>query len=183
MSDRLHRSREGRDRHHDAARSAKANRTRQAATRKRAGMTRSVRDLRAGTSVGVALITAGLAGTIIDNDGKVGLTLFVAGAAGLAFLIGRRLAPALPHGGHRLRLPPKGPIPKVVGWRTIAVAVAAMGILLSSANVFKATDEDAVSRALNYGAWYGFLLLALSLVGVSMVVVGRWLGTPIRERS
>lgn len=35
-----------------------------------------------------------------------------------------------------------------------------MGVLLSATNVFKATDDDVLSRTLNYGAWYGFRLLA-----------------------
>jgi hypothetical protein len=45
----------------------------------------------AGTYAAVALIAAGLTGAIVDNNGTVGLALFVAGAAGLLFLLGRPL--------------------------------------------------------------------------------------------
>lgn len=39
----------------------------------------------------------------------------------------------------------------LVGGRTVLLAVIAMALLLSATNAFK-SDDDAVSRALNYGA-------------------------------
>ena len=75
----------------------------------------------------------------------------------------------------RPQLTARGSVPYFVGGRAIAVAVVAMGVLLSATNVFKATDDDALSRALNNGAWYGFLLIAISLVGVAVVTASRWL--------
>src|SRR5688572_10250511 len=96
-------------------------------------MPRFTRNSRVGTLVSFALIAAGLAGTTVDNNGRI------------------------------------------AGARTIAIVVVAMGALLSATNVFKATDEDTLSRALNYGAWYGFLLIAVSTVGVSIAAAGRWL--------
>ena len=142
-------------------------------------MPRFTRNSRVGTLVAFALIAAGLAGTIVDNNGRIGLALFVAGAGAAVFLVGRRLARRL--GGLEMRRPQvagRGPIPRIAGVRTIAIVVVAMGALLSATNVFKATDEDALSRALNYGAWYGFLLLAVSMV----VRVGRRSRTLARSR-
>jgi hypothetical protein len=141
-------------------------------------MSRSTRNPIPGTFVALALIAAGLTGTIVDNDGKAGLALFVAGAAGTVFLIARQLvrafAPKLP----RPQAAGRGSTTKIVSGRTVAVAVVVMGILLSATNVFKATDDEALSRALNYGAWYGFLLLAISLVAVAVATVGRLLAKP-----
>ena len=139
-------------------------------------MPRFTRDSRVGTLVAFALIAAGLAGTIVDNNGRIGLALFVAGAGAAVFLVGRRLARRLR--GLEMRRPRvagRGPIPRIGGVRTIAIVVVAMGALLSATNVFKATDEDALSRALNNGAWYGFLLLAVSMVVLSAAAAGRWL--------
>ena len=139
-------------------------------------MTRFTGNSSVGTLVAFALIAAGFAGTIVDNNGTIGLALFIAGACGAVFLIGRQLAGRL--GGVEMRRPHvagRGPIARIAGVRTIAIVVVAMGALLSATNVFKATDENALSRALNYGAWFGFLLLAVSMVGVSVAAAGRWL--------
>lgn len=142
-------------------------------------MSRFIRNPHLGTFAAFALIAAGLTGTIVDNNGKAGLALFVAGAAGVVLLIGRQLARSLgpkvaTANAHRRQRAPRGSVPKLVSGRTIAIAVVAMCLLLSSTNVFKAIDDDALSRALNYGAWYGFLLLAISLVGVVAVTGARW---------
>jgi hypothetical protein len=137
-------------------------------------MSRSIHHPAAGTYAAVALIAAGLTGAIVDNNGKVGFALFLAGAAGLLFLVGRRLVGPLASRLHRPQVATRLTIPRFVGARAIAVAVVAMGALLSATNVFKATDDDALSRALNYGAWYGALLLATSLVAVGIASAGRW---------
>lgn len=131
-----------------------------------------------GTLVAFSLIGAGLAGTIVDNNGTIGLALFVAGAGGAVFLIGRQLARRL--GGAALRRPQlagRESSSRIVSVRTIAIVVVAMGVLLSATNVFKATDEDALSRTLNYGAWYGFMLLTVSTVALSVAAAGRWLSS------
>jgi hypothetical protein len=139
-------------------------------------MPRFTGNSRVGTLVAFALIAAGLAGTIVDNNGRMGLALFVAGACGAVFLMAHQVARRL--GGVEMRRPHvagRGPIATIAGVRTIAIVAVAMGALLSATNVFKATDENALSRALNYGAWYGFLLLAVAMVGVSVAAAGRWL--------
>ena len=141
-------------------------------------MSRFTRNPMPGTFAPLALIAAGLTGTIVDNDGTAGLALFVAGAAGAVFLIARQLARAFAPRLHRPQAPGRGSTTKIVSGRTVAVAVVAMGVLLSATNVFKATDDEALSRALNYGAWYGFLLLAISLLAVGVATVGRWLAKP-----
>ena len=149
-------------------------------------MRRFTHNSRVGTLLAFALIATGLAGTIVDNNGRIGLALFVAGAGGAVFLMGRQLARRL--GGAELRRPQvagRGSIPRIADVRTIAIVVVAMGALLSATNVFKATDEDALSRALNYGAWFGFLLLAVGMASVSVAAAGRWLRckpTEARER-
>ena len=118
-------------------------------------MFRSTRHPAAGACAAVALIAAGLTGAIVDNNGKVGLALFLAGAAGLLFLIGRRTVRAARPRLHRRQAGTRRTTPSFVGARTIAVAVVAMGALLAATNIFKSTDDDALSRAVNYGAWYG----------------------------
>jgi hypothetical protein len=144
-------------------------------------MTRSIRNRHVGTFVALALIAAGLTGTIVDNDGKVGLALFVTAAAGVVFLAGRWLAtsPGPRVATVKVRRPQMsrgGQAQRIVSGRSVAVAVVAMGVMLSATNVFKA-DDDGLGRALNYGAWYGFLLLAVSLVAVSVVTARRWLAS------
>jgi hypothetical protein len=52
-----------------------------------------------------------------------------------------------------------------------------MGALLSATNIFKATDDDALSRALNYTAWYAALLLAISLIAGAVATISRWFAT------
>ena len=137
-------------------------------------MSRSSHRPAAGTWAAVALIAAGLTGAIVDNNGKVGLALFLAGAAGLLFLVGRQLFAPLARRLRRRQGATRGTTPSFARARTIAVAVVAMGALLSATNVFKATDDDALSRTLNYGAWYGALLLATSLVAVGVASISRW---------
>ena len=137
-------------------------------------MSHSTRRPSPGTFAALALIAAGLTGTIVDNDGRAGLALFIAGAAGVLFLVVRQLARAVAPRRQRPQLAGRRSIPKIVTGRTVAVAVVAMGVLLSATNLFKATDDDALSRALNYAAWYGFLLLVISLGAVAVASVGRW---------
>jgi hypothetical protein len=140
---------------------------------RKAQMSRFTRHPAAGTYAAVALIAAGLTGAIVDNNGKVGLALFVAGAAGLLFLLARQMYRRLGRRLHRPRHVATGAA-SVVRVRTIAVAVVVMGALLTVTNVFKATDDDAIRRALNYGAWYGALLVASSLVVVALASMRRW---------
>ena len=42
---------------------------------------------------------------------------------------------------------------------------------LSAMNIFKSTDEDALIRTLNYGAWFGFLLLAICFVSIAIATM------------
>jgi hypothetical protein len=135
-------------------------------------MSRSTHRPAAGTYAAVALIAAGLSGAIVDNNGRIGLALFLAGAAGLLFLAGRQLLGRLAPRLHRRKVATRGTSPSFVSARTIAVAVVTMGALLSATNVFKATDDDALSRAFNYGAWYGALLIATSLVALGVASIG-----------
>jgi hypothetical protein len=137
-------------------------------------MSRSKHRPTMGTYAAVALIAAGLTGAIVDNNGKVGLALFLAGAAGLVFLVGRQLSGRLAPRLHRRQVATRDAVPSFMGIRAIAVAVVSMGALLAATNVFKATDDDSLSRALNYSAWYGALALATSLVAVGVARISRW---------
>jgi hypothetical protein len=141
-------------------------------------MSRSSHHRGVGTFTAFALIAAGLTGVIVDNNGKVGLALFVAGAGGVLFLIGRQLARSVGPKLHRPHLAARGSISSLVRGRTVAVAVVAMGVLLSATNVFKASDSDSLSRAVNYLAWYGFLLIAISLVSIGVATGVRRLARP-----
>lgn len=126
------------------------------------------------TLAAIAILAAGLAGTIVDPNGVVGVVLFGAAAAALLFLLARPLA-------GRLHLPTPTPtrVPMLVRWRTIAVVAIAAGALLGATNLFDENGAAAVDRVLNDVTFLGGFALVASLALVALGTAARWLRSAI----
>ena len=124
------------------------------------------------TPAAVAVIAAGLAGTIVDPNGVVGVVLFGAAAAALLFLIARPLA-------HRLRVPSPQRVPMLVRWRTIAVVALAAGALLGATNLFDANGEAALDRILNDFTFLGGFALVAALALLALGTAARWVRSAV----
>src|SRR3954453_20096054 len=94
------------------------------------------RDPNRRTIAATAIIAVGLAGTIIDPNGVVGVTLFGAAAAALIHLLARPVARLV----RTVARPPAGFAPKrvtpVLRWRTITAIALSSGALLGATNLF-----------------------------------------------
>ena len=133
---------------------------------------------RRGAVVASAVLAAGAAGTVLDPDGPVGITLFgLAAAAALYLLAGpfaagvRRLVGAR----RRTHMPPLTVVPVVRG-RTVATVVATMGVLFTS---WLTAD---LARPLVYASWWAFCALAAWLTVVAALTTHRSLragGEPV----
>lgn len=124
------------------------------------------------TPAAVAVIAAGLAGTIVDPNGVVGVVLFGAAAAALLFLIARPVA-------HRLRVPSPQRVPMLVRWRTIAVVALAAGALLGATNLFDANGEAALDRILNDFTFLGGFALVAALALLALGTAARWVRSAV----
>jgi len=120
----------------------------------------------------VAVIAVGLAGTIVDPNGVVGVVLFGAAAAVLFFLIARPVA-------RRLRVPSPQRVPMLVRWRTIAVVAVAAGALLGATNLFDANGEAALDRILNDVTFLGGFALVATLALVALGTAARWVRSAV----
>jgi hypothetical protein len=127
--------------------------------------------LNRGTLVASAALAAGVAGTVADPNGPVGITLFGVAAAAALFLIVSafrkprwRFPTAPKHLRHRT-------LAKVVRGRTVTIVVAAMGVLFT---LWLTTD---LARPLVYATWWGFCLLAAWLTAVALLTARRSLHT------
>jgi hypothetical protein len=120
-----------------------------------------------GTLAALAVIAVGVAGTIVDPNGVVGVILFGAAAAAVLYLIARPVA-------RRLRLPSPTRVPPLLRWRTLAIMAVAAGALLGATNLFDGNSDAAVGRILNDATFLGgfALLAALALVALGTAV--RW---------
>ena len=127
-----------------------------------------------GTTVATATIAVGLAGTIIDPNGVVGVILFGAAAAALLYLVVRLVARLV----RTVERPSVGFAPRrvapVLRWRTIAAIALGSGDLLGATNLFDSNSTEEISRILNDATFLGgFALVAV----IALVVVGtaaRW---------
>ena len=124
------------------------------------------------TPAAVAVIAVGLAGTIVDPNGVVGVVLFGAAAAALLFLIARPVA-------HRLRVPSPQRVPMLVRWRTIAVVALAAGALLGATNLFDANGEAALDRILNDFTFLGGFALVAALALLALGTAARWVRSAV----
>jgi hypothetical protein len=125
-----------------------------------------------GTIIALVLIAAGVAATVLDPDGPIGIALFGVAAAATVYLSARpfrnavrRLAAARP------RSMPRRTAVNVVRGRTVGVVAAATAVLFV---VWLAVD---MSRPLVYATWWGFCVLAAWLIGVGVLTARRSLRT------
>jgi len=135
-------------------------------------MTRPHPNLR--TIVPAVIIAIGLAGTIIDPDGVVGVILFGAAAAALLYLVARPVARLL----RRVERPARGFAPKrvapVLRWRTIAAIALGSGALLGVTNLFDSNSTEHVSRVLNDATFLGGFALVATIALVALGTAARW---------
>jgi len=122
-----------------------------------------------GTIVASALLAAGLTGTVVDPDGPVGITLFGVAIVAALYLIAlplRRLAQRLA-ASRRPEPVPRRPVARVVRGRTVAIVVAAMGVLFA---LWLTID---LARPLLYACWWASCLLAAWLAAVGVLTAHR----------
>ena len=128
-----------------------------------------------GTIIALALFGAGAAGTIIDPNGPVGITLFGVAAAAVVYLAAIAYLSARPFDKAARRLvavrrPKPMPRRRVVGVarrRTVTMVAAAAVALFA---IWLTVD---LSRPLVYATWWGFSLLAAWLIGVALLMARR----------
>ena len=126
-----------------------------------------------GTLAAVATIATGLAGTIVDPNGIVGVILFSAAAAAVLFLIARPIA-RLGLGFSPTRVPP------LINWRAIAAIAVAAGALLSLTNLLDENGDAALDRILSDATFLGGLALVATLTLVTLGTAARWAHTALR---
>ena len=126
------------------------------------------------TILAVAVLAAGVTGTIADPNGPVGIALFGVAAVALLYLIAGPVQRALGllkgRSLHRpsLQLPTHSQaVPGVVRGRTVGAVVAAMSVLFT---VWLTAD---LSRPLVYACWWSFCLLGAWLVTVGLLTATR----------
>ena len=135
-------------------------------------MTRRHPNLR--TIVATATIAVGLAGTIIDPNGAVGVILFGAAAVALIYLAARPFARLVrvverPTGGFAPRR-----VAPVLRWRTIAAIALGSGALLGATNLFDSNSNEAMSRILNDATFLGGFALVAAIALVALGTAARW---------
>jgi hypothetical protein len=125
------------------------------------------------TLAAFAIIATGLAGTIVDPNGVIGVVLFGAAAAAVLFLIARPLARI------SVRVSPAR-LPLLVSPRAIAVIAVAAGALLGATNLFDANGDAAPGRVLNDTTFLGEFALLATLALVVLGTAMRWARTALR---
>jgi hypothetical protein len=125
------------------------------------------------TLAAFAVIATGLAGTIVDPNGVIGVVLFGAAAAAVLFLIARRLA-RISVGFSPAR------VPLLVSPRRVAVIAVAAGALLGATNLFDANGDAALGRILNDTTFLGGFALVATLALVVLGTAMRWARTALR---
>jgi hypothetical protein len=126
------------------------------------------------TIVAIAIIAIGLAGTIIDPDGVVGVILFGAAAAALLHLVARPVARLIrtvqpPSGGFAPRR-----VAPLLRWRTITAIALGSGALLGATNLFDSNSNEEISRILNDATFLGGFALIAAIALVALGTAARW---------
>jgi len=121
--------------------------------------------------VAVALLVAGVTGTVVDPSGPVGITLFGVAVAAAVYLGGGPVRRVVRRLAATSRPTTARPVVGVVRRRTVAAVVTAMSVLFT---LWLATD---LARPLVYAFWWGFCLLAAWLVAVTVLTARRSLRT------
>jgi hypothetical protein len=122
-----------------------------------------------GTIIALALLAGGVAGTVIDPNGPIGITLFGVAAVAAVSLIDRPFRKAVRRLATtpRLKSVPRRTVVRVGRGRTVGVVTAAASVLFA---IWLTLD---LSRPLVYATWWAFSLLAAWLIGVALLSVSR----------
>ena len=132
------------------------------------------RNPKIGRIVATAVIAVGLAGTIIDPNGVVGVILFSAAAAAVLYLIAR---PAARLAGASRR--PAGEFsptrcPALVSPRKIAAVAVTSGALLGATDLFDENGDAALARILNDATFLGGFMLIAAIALIALGTATRW---------
>ena len=126
-----------------------------------------------GNITAALLLGGGVAGTVLDPNGPVGIALFGVAALAVVYLLQRPFRDALSRVDiARPKLFRRRKLVGVVGGRTVTLVVAAMSVL------FVAWLTADVSRPLVYACWWSFCLLAAWLISVTLLAARRSLAGP-----
>lgn len=125
--------------------------------------------LNRGNITAAGLLGVGIAGTVLDPNGPVGIPLFGVAAFAALYLLKRPLRSAIDHGTdvarpNRFR---RRTLVGVVRGRTVAIVVASMSALLA---LWLTAD---LSRPLVYACWWIFCALAAWLISVVVLSARR----------
>ena len=137
-----------------------------------------------GRKIAVAVIAAGLTGTIVDPNGVIGVILFSAAAAAVLYLIAKpaaRLIGAISRSAGEFS--PRR-VPLLVRGRTIGAIALGSGAMLGATNLFDENGDARLGRILNDATFLsGFALIAV-IVLVALGTAARWTRRAYRtERS
>jgi hypothetical protein len=127
-----------------------------------------------GRIVAGAVIAVGLAGTVIDPDGVVGVTLFGAAAVALLYFIAPPIVRLLGGVGRPSgRFSPRRVRP-LVGPRALTAAAVGAGALLGATNLFDSNSDAALDRILNDATFLGGFALIATIALVILGTALRW---------
>jgi hypothetical protein len=134
-----------------------------------------------GRIVAAAVIAAGLAGTVIDPNGVVGVVLFSAAAAALLYLIARPIARLVGAGSRRVGSFSPRRVPLLVSPRTIIAIAFTGGALLGATNLFDANGDAALNRILNDATFLGGFMMIATIALVMLGTAVSWTRSAYRS--
>jgi hypothetical protein len=126
------------------------------------------------TIVATVIIAIGLAGTIIDPNGVVGVSVFGAAAAALLYLLARPVARLIrtvqpASGGFAPRR-----VAPLLRRRAITAIALGSGALLGATNLFDSNSNEEINRILNDATFLGGFALVAVIALVALGTVARW---------
>jgi hypothetical protein len=119
-------------------------------------------------AIALVLFAVGVAGTVLDPNGAIGITLFGVAAAAAVFLSARPFRNAIRRlAAIRPKSVPRRAVVRVVRGRTVALVASVMAALFA---IWLTVD---MSRPLVYACWWGFCLLGAWVIGVGALTARR----------
>ena len=127
-----------------------------------------------GRIIAGAVIAVGLAGTILDPNGVIGVVLFSAAAAALLYLIARPAARLVGAIGRSAGEFAPTRVPLLVRGRTIGAIALVSGALLGATNLFDENSATRIERILNDATFLGGFMLIAAIVLIALGSTARW---------
>lgn len=130
-----------------------------------------------------AVIAVGLAGTIIDPNGAVGIILFSAAVTAAVYLFARpaaRLVGALGRPAGRFS---PARVPVLVGPGKLAALALTSGALLATTGLFDENGGAALGRILSDATFLGGFVLIGALVLIALGTAARWARNAFRAAA